>query len=362
MLNSKGWGSKHPEHLFRVGLVASVIFFIATYFLAMFIGPMLFFFTPEGVVASRLDLQFFPIMLFSIVFFYIPASINVGLLFSLLWGIYLLCFFAAWKYRESLKITVENMLSHSPADAFKNCLFAVPIISSAVLVSAVSITLLEAIGGISSGEPPLPEDPFQAYILLTLAPLVEEIGFRLTPIGTFLAVYLFWHRGMEKTPISRMEHLKVSATAFLYPEKAKRMTGTRNVSEYGVLGGISSGEWLIIVLTAISFGLAHILGGGWEIGKVTSTSLQGFALGVTYLLYGIQAPILLHWFFNYYSYTYILAADIYPFLGPLSSLINITTFAFGTLGLLALAVSLISRIRRKGGQREQRQCQDTEDS
>ena len=351
MLNHREWSSKY---LFGFGLAVGVLFLVATYFLAMFLGLTLFFFTPEGLAASRLDLQLFPIMLFAVVFFYIPVSINVGLLFSLLWGIYLICFFAAWRYRESLQRTVRNVISRSPTDAFKNCLFAMPLISSVVLISAVLITLLEAASGIHTGEPPLPEDHFQAFILLTLAPVVEEIGFRLTPIGTFLVAYLFWFRRLKETPISRMERLKIYFIAFLYPEKAKRMVGAKNVSDSGVRDGISSGEWLIIVLTSISFGLAHVLSGGWEIGKVASTSVQGFALGLTYLLYGIQAPILLHWFFNYYAYTYILSTEVYPALSPLSSLIDATTFVFGTLGLLALAVSLASSAKRSRTKRTMR--------
>lgn len=332
-----------PKRFLKSVLIAIVLFLVTSYFLAMLLGPVLFFFTPDGLAASRLHLQLFPIMLFAFIFFYVPVSINVGLLFSLLWVIYLVCFFAAWRYRESLQKTIRKVISHSPSDAFQNCLFAMPIISSVVLVLAISITLLEAASGIPSGNPPLPEDPFKAFILLTLAPVVEEIGFRLTPIGTFLTAYLFWFRRLKETTISRMECLKMPFVALLYPDGAKRMTGARNVSDFGVLGGISSGEWVMVVLTSVSFGLAHILG-GWETGKFASASIQGFALGLTYLLYGIQAPIILHWFFNYYAYTYNLAAEIYPAMSPLISIINATTFMFGIFGLLSIAMTLIDRI------------------
>jgi hypothetical protein len=333
------------KSVFKIVLVLGVLFLIASYFIAMFLGPILFFFTPEGLATSTLNLKSFPIMLFAVIFLYIPVSINVGLLFCMLWGIYLICFFAAGKYRDDLLETVKNVFLRSPTYAFKNCLFAMPIISSVVLVSAVSITIFQAASGIPSGEPPLPENPFEAFILLTLAPLVEEIGFRLTPIGTFLVTYLFLHKGQKEMPISRMEQLKRFFVTFLYPDKAKKMFGTKNVGDSGIGAGISMGEWLIIVLTSISFGLAHILGGGWEVGKFASTSVQGFALGVSYLLYGIQGPILLHWFFNYYSYTFILSTEYFPTLTFISSLINVTTFIFGSLGMLALLVIVIVCIK-----------------
>ena len=348
IVNSEKWGGPHFLGLI---LVVGVLFLVVSYFIAMFLGVTLFFFTSKGLVASRLHIQLFPVMLFAAIIFYVPVSINVGLLFSVLWVIFLLCFFAAWRFRESLAKTVRNVIYHSPADAFKNSLFAMPIISSIVLILALAITVLEASGGIPTGTPPLPKDPFQDLLLLSLSPVIEEIGFRLTPIGTFLAVYLFFFREAGKTPSSRTERLKTSFLAFLLPDKAKKMAGARNVSDSGVLRGITRVEWLIVVLTSLSFGLAHVLGGGWDIGKVASASVQGFALGLTYLLYGIQAPILLHWFFNYYSYTYILSADVYPALSPLITLFDTVTFLFGVIGLLALATVLINNIKKSRTER-----------
>jgi hypothetical protein len=135
------------------------------------------------------------------------------------------------------------------------------------------------------------------------------------------------------------------------------MVGAKTVEEHGVKGGISLGEWGVVIFTAIIFGLAHYNPGvSWEIGKISSAAFTGLVIGVCYLVYGIQASIIMHWFFNVYSTTYILISDLYPVTTPIVNAIWIITLVLGIAGLVALAnlgiFKLITAIEKRGENRQ----------
>ena len=93
--------------------------------------------------------------------------------------------------------------------------------------------------------------------------------------------------------------------------------------------------------------MAHYLsGGGWEIGKATSASAVGIVMGLTYLLYGVQAPILLHWFFNYYTYALSFASELYATVFITYILADLVTIVLGIFGWLTIPVLAILRIYR----------------
>jgi len=209
-----------------------------------------------------------------------------------------------------------------------------------MLVAVIAIQSFQEAGGIPTGEPPLPENSFEAFFVVSYAALAEEIGFRVTPIGAFLIIYLFWVGRKNAVTLSLGQRLKLFFMAPLFPDEAKRMVGVRTVGDFGVRGGINLGEWVMVFFTSIVFGLAHYLpGGGWEVGKITSASVVGLGMGLMYLLYGVQAPILLHWFFNYYNYAYYVASELYTPVLITFVLIQFITIILGILGWLA-AVTL----------------------
>ena len=320
-----------------IALILIVIFLVSSYFLAMFLGPALMF-SPDGLAVINQNLRL-PILLFITIGFYTPIAFNVGLVFLFLWGVFAVCFIAAWKFRESFHEVIEKGFSHPIKKLFDNYLFAMPIITSMVLIAVIAIHSFQEAHGVPTGELPMPPNRFETLFEVSYAALIEEIGFRVTPIGTFLIVYLFWAGRKNAVTLSLGQRLKLFLTAPLYPEKAKKMVGVKTVSDFGVRGGISLGEWGMVFFTSIIFALAHyILGGGWEIGKVTSVSVQGLAMGLTYLLYGVQAPILLHWFFNYYGYAYLFASELYTPVLISIILIDFATVILGILGWLAVII------------------------
>jgi hypothetical protein len=334
-------------------LIIIVFLQLASYLLAMLLGPSLFFFTPAGLDFSITPVQptFFLIFLFGFTF---PFALNTGQLFMFSWSIFALCFMVAWKLRKSFHEVVGKTFSQPLSRIFDNWLFAMPVIASALLVSVILIIGLQDFFKVPTGALPAPQtdiETFNLYLSISYAPVIEEIGFRIAPIGLFTAVYMFFIKTFEnRIVLSSQQRLKLFVFSFLYPDGAKRIVGEKTVADNG-FKGISKSEWIIILIISIIFGFAHILSGiGWEFGKVTSTFVQGFVFAIVYLAYGFQAPILMHWFFNYYSYTYQVSAYYYPSTFGMFALIEFITLVLGILaliGFLILGLKKISNRRNK---------------
>lgn len=124
------------------------------------------------------------------------------------------------------------------------------------------------------------------------------------------------------------------------PEHAKAMVGYRNVAERGYLRGISLLEWILILITSIAFGLAHyLLGGGWEIGKVSTALLAGLVFGIMFVAYGAYASILLHWYFDYFFTIVSLAESTYGgFFHVFSNTIEISNVIGGQIVLVIILI------------------------
>jgi hypothetical protein len=225
------------------------------------------------------------------------------------------------------------------------------------LIAVMAINSIQEAGGIPTGTPPIQGEAFLDLFELSYSAVVEEIGFRLIPIGAFLIIYLLITKKKEVT-FSFKQKIKLFFTAILFPDKAKRMSGAKTVSEYGVRGGISLGEWGMVIFTSIVFGLAHFDPGvSWEIGKISSAAVAGLVIGLSYLVYGAQAPIIMHWFFNVYIDTFSLFSELYPPVLPFANTVLALALVLGILGLLAAAtlgtLKLIRVIEKRGNRQNQ---------
>ena len=331
--------------IFVVALVVVVLFLVSSYVFAMFLGPTLFFFTPEGLAISRLQIEDpLYVQLFIFLVFILPIAPTYGTVFLFLCCVFVLCFVAGYKFRESLSGVIRKCSLRSIGSLFNNWLFAMPVVTGMLLIAVIAIQVFQEAHGLPTGEPPLPRNPFKAFFKISYAPLFEEIGFRISPIGGLLMLRLLMKRNRVAT-LSKAQLLKAFFFAPLYPDKAKKMFGVETVTDFGIGRGISLAEWIMVIFTSVAFGLAHYLfGGGWEVGKVTTTFIVGFAMALAYLLYGVQAPILIHWFFNYYTTAYQLASDFCTIVTPVFSLILGITVILGVLGWFAVIVFGLVRI------------------
>jgi hypothetical protein len=264
---------------------------IATYVLSIFVGLALFF-TPAGMEFGLSNTLPF-------------------LQFLSLWVIFMLCFVAAWKMRKSFREVVSKAFKSPFLKLFDNWLFAMPIIASTLLFVVSSIIDLQNLINVPTGSLPPPStdaETFELYLGLTRAPVIEELAFRVIPIGIIVLARLLLTQGNSGGSVQPVKQkLRFFLFSFLFPDKAKGLVGVENVEANGIVKGISKDEWLILLFTSVVFAVAHVVSGvGWQFGKVTSSFVQGFVFGLVFLVYGVQAGILLHWFFNYYFYTFEL--------------------------------------------------------
>ncbi len=135
------------------------------------------------------------------------------------------------------------------------------------------------IGGtfINSG---LKTTPYLVFTQLIYAPFVEELGFRIIPLG-LLSVLLFAYR-------KNITSGKDALYAFFMPGLFRKKTGAK-------IGWL---EWTFILLTSATFGYAHAAFGAWGWGKIITAALAGFFLALGFMEFGFFVDIPMHWFFN----------------------------------------------------------------
>jgi len=342
----------------KMFLVFTVLITVFLYILAIVLGPTLFYFTPEGLTASTVHLSALKLWLLNIPVS-VPIGLDVGALFLGLWSIFALSFVAAWKLRENFHQTIKESIVQPTRKLFSSCLFAMPILNSMTLIAVLAINSFQEAGGVPTGTPPMQGEPFLDFFEFSYAAVVEEVGFRLIPIGAFLIIYLFITKRKTVT-FSLSQKIKLFFTALLFPDKAKRMAGAKTVNEHGVRSGISLGEWGMVLFTSIVFGFAHFNPGvSWEIGKISSATFAGLVLGLSYLLYGIQASIIMHWFFNAYNDAFFLLSGLHPAAASFAGGTVIFSVILGVLGWSTAAILVFRRLVRgieKRGENKQSQA------
>jgi hypothetical protein len=343
----------------KMFLIFMALITVFLYLLAIVLGPALFYFTPEGLSTSMRQLSALKVWFLNIPVS-IPITLEVGALFFGLWSIFTLSFVAAWKLRENFHQTIKDSVVQPTRKLFSSCLFAMPILNSMTLIAVMAINSFQEAGGIPTGLPPLQGEPFLDFFDFSYSAVVEEVGFRLIPIGAFLIIYLFTTK-RKRVTFSLSQKIKLFFTAILFPDNAKGMVGAKTVNEHGVRGGISLGEWGMVIFTSIVFGLAHFNPGvSWEIGKVSSAAVAGLVLGLSYLLYGIQASIIMHWFFNVYNDTFFLLSEIHPAIVSFANGTVIFSVILGILGWSAAAILGFRKLVRGNEKRcENKQSQAT---
>lgn len=323
--------------------VLAVLVVVASYLFVLLMGYGFIFFTSDGVALS-MEPRNFPIFLFLFLVGFETPLIEIGVVFAFVLVIYVVCFVAASQWRESLSSVLRKSLSRPFRRVFNNFLFAMPLISGMVLTAVLVIIYSQEAAGVPTGQPVFPPGTSQQEIFLNLAyaPAVEELGFRLVPIGLYTVLYAF---AAGRTHAAKS--LRLFVESLLYPDGAKRIAGLRNVSEHGLWRGISAGEWVMVIVTAAVFSLAHLLSGiGWEVGKITSVFVQGFFFAVAYLAYGFEAPILLHWFFNYYLFFFDpdLLSTFFPGAEPVLAVVELLILGLGVVGWVLFAVFGLRRL------------------
>ncbi|MEJ2242418.1 MAG: CPBP family glutamic-type intramembrane protease [Candidatus Bathyarchaeota archaeon] len=336
----------------KMFLIIAVFFTIFSYLFAIVLGPLIFYFTPQGLTTGTIHLSSLPIWFFTISAD-IPIGLNLNVVFFIIWSIFILSFIAAYRFNENFHKIIKGNIFQPTRKLFNNCLFSMPVINSMTLIAVITIQSFQEAGGIPTGTSPVSgSDPLLALVDLSYSAVIEEIGFRVIPIGIFFVFFFFVFRRLG-TNFSLKNKLKLFFSSILFPDQAKKMVGDKTVNEYGIIKGISLSEWGLIIFTSIIFGLAHFdPGNSWEIGKITTATFTGFVIGLSYLLYGVQASLILHWFFNTYTKTYLVFSDLYPAMTPFSNAVWIFSIILGIIGWVTAGILFYIKLVKSTKKRE----------
>lgn len=260
--------------------------------------------------------------------FVLPVNFNLGQLFMVLWTIYLILFGMALNgpirniigsVRKASSIGVEALTGNS--------MLATVLVFPVILWGTVAISLIQQASGIATGS--LPSiDPLLEFVELAIAPLREEIGFRVIPIG-LVALLVLISRGRWRDGLLALWHpsryLKKNDNPVLYKKHLYLM-------------------YAMIALSSVLFGLAHfLLGAGWGPGKIASAAVAGIALGGLYYLYGLPSAVLLHWSIDYFLTIFGFNNKI---LIDMGNFVSLYTIALAVIGVAVLITLLIRKLRK----------------
>ncbi len=274
------------------------------------------------------DINFeFPINNFEIfvagIGFTIPTNVEIGDAFIVLWTIYIILFTIAMiGPKEGFLKTMSLFVSKGKIKMSSNYMVAVTRwFSILILVSAI-INFIQEGFGVSTVPPPVTNDLLQ-FFYVSLAPLTEEIGFRVILIG--LPLYALYS---QRTSIRYFLRGLWSPSTNLQIHESRRAI-------------------ILIVIIAVFFGFSHIISGeAWSNGKFFQATASGIILGWLYFRFGLISAILVHWGTNYFIFSY---ANFISQISLISveeafshSLLNTIEIIFLISGVLSISVLLIN--------------------
>ena len=318
----------------------AVVISVGSYLLSLGVGIAVIASTQLGAQLAALNGH---LIVFAFLLpFSTPLETNGLWLVILSMIIFVVCFIKAASTNGGFISGLKSLLPGSRPKRLPNWLAIMPILGSGLFIIVLALTLIQLGAGVSTGSLSCPSGTSpevcaaELFAGIVSAPVAEEIGFRITPIGLIVAILVAVRlgKGTSQMPSTTPRKIMIFFSAFLSPGYAKEQSGLPSIATSG-LKGISKAEWVFLFLTAVVFGAYHILGGGgWGPGKFLTAAMSGFALGIVYLAYGAFADILLHWFFNFYLYVFSVYTGFNGIFIIFGDLAVLGTLALGVWGII----------------------------
>lgn len=214
--------------------------------------------------------------------FSIPVNIEIGIAFVVLWSTYVILFtIAVLGPKEGFLKTLSSLLSFGKIKTTSNYMVSVTKWFSVLILVSALITYIQQGFGVST-LPPATENDLIQFFYVSLAPITEELGFRVFLIG--LPLFAFYsHKNSVKHFFKSL--WSPSNNLHIYENKK---------------------ALILIVIVAVFFGLSHILSGDpWSNGKFAQALASGIILGWLYFRHGLVSAILVHWATNYFIFSYV---------------------------------------------------------
>ena len=248
----------------------------------------------------------------------LPLEYEIGDIFITVWSIFIILFVISFLGpKKNFMKTISDILSNGKNSFSDNYMInIIKWFSILVLISAVITIIQESFGIVT--KPPDTANDLILFLQISLAPITEEIGFRLILIGIPLFL-IYSHK---------------SSTKFFFKSLWNPYS---NLHVYEKRKAIA-----LIIGVGIFFGIAHVISGEpWTDGKILQASIGGIILGWVYFRYGLAAAIILHWATNYFIYSYLfLISEINGI-----SVQNATTHSMiGTFEIILIVSGIISSV------------------
>ena len=207
-------------------------------------------------------------------------DLNIGDVFTILWVFYVIIFvIALLGPRHGFLKSLSPIISLGKFDTTSNYMLGVTKWFSILILFSIIVNYIQEGFGIEIIAPVV-ENNLVQFFYVSLAPLIEEFGFRFILIGI---------------PLFALYSEKSSVKHFV-----KCLWAPTNLHIYDYKKAI-----FLIVFVGILFGFAHIaFGESWSEGKFAQASVSGIILGWVYLRYGFVASLLIHWATNYFIFAY----------------------------------------------------------
>jgi len=257
--------------------------------------------------------------------FEVPVQFELGDGFIVIWCIFLILFTAAiLGPKKNFVAVLQSMISEGSYKIQDNYVVAVIKWFSILVVVSGGIIAVQEFVGISVEQPEAPNQLIQ-FFGISLAPIIEELGFRVLLIG--LPLFMLY---------SHKSSFKFLVKSLWWPWK--------NLHNVNMKKALS-----VIVIVGILFGAAHIFSDeAWSTGKLAQAIASGIIIGWVYFRYGFVPAILIHWATNYFifSYGYIVSDINQISIGDAfsHSLLNTLELMLVVTGIISVAVLVLNYV------------------
>ena len=258
----------------------------------------------------------------------IPMKFELGDGFIMLWCIFLILFTVSiFGPKKNFLATLQSIISEGNYQIQDNHVAVIIKWFSILVIVSGSIIAIQGFFGISI-VPPVGTNQLIQFFDLSLAPIVEELGFRVVLIGLPLFA-LYSHKTSFRFLIRSLWR----------PAQNLHIVNTKRAL-------------LVIVIVGVFFGFAHIISGeAWSAGKFVQAAASGIIIGWVYFRHGLAPAILIHWAANYFifSYAYIIS-DIRQISVDSAfehSLLNTLEMMLLAIGIISVAIFTLNRLFSK---------------
>jgi membrane protease YdiL (CAAX protease family) len=274
---------------------------------------------------------------------FIPVQSTVGTAFIGYYTLYAILIGLAAVQARNIASAVKLGVKKGFGGFMSNPLLGTIILLGALLFATFLVDIVQTSAGVQVGG--LSGDPLELFLSIVIAPLAEEIGFRLALIG----IPMFIIGLLAAGPSRAVRALWRPSAVWEDTPQGSTSGGTKTLAK--VIA------YVTLALSSVLFGLAHyVSGAGWGIGKITEAGVAGLILGYAYIRYGFHSDIIMHWSVNNLTAYDFFSQGVWKIPWDSSTGNNLTLavegFVVYVLGAPSLALVAYRLIRRTLVRRE----------